>query len=82
MGHPNVRVTNFKGGRASLYISGTGTHTGLFMAITATAAAVAALVSTDMEGTLTSVAIPVGVTIYGTFTSITLASGAVIAYKG
>jgi hypothetical protein len=63
-----------------LYIADTDTHLGDWTSILATTAAVAALVSDNLTGTLTSVNIAAGVEIKGHFTSIKLASGTVIAY--
>ena len=64
------------------YITGTDPVTGSFYAITAIEATViAALISSNLEGTLTSVPVPAGCTIYGRFSSIDLASGKVIAYN-
>ena len=76
----NSHVTNNKGQSGGIYITDTAAHTGDFDAITAVAAAVAALVSSTITGTLSAVDIPAGVTIFGRFSSITLASGKVIAY--
>jgi hypothetical protein len=56
-------------------------HVGDWNEITALTAAVAALVSTEINGALGAVNIPAGVTIRGRVTSITLASGSVLAYR-
>lgn len=66
--------------QTGIYITDTATYTGNFTRILVLAAAVGALVSDNIQGTLTGVVMPVGVEIEGRFSSITLASGKVIAY--
>ena len=80
MGFKGSDVTNLKGEDGGLYITDTAAHTGDFDCIIAHEAAVAALVSSNIDGTLTAVVIPAGLAIFGRFSSITLASGKVMAY--
>lgn len=75
----SVRNADLEAG--GVYITDTDAHTGDFCAITVHAAAVAALVSSNITGTLTAVVLPVGLTMFGRFSSITLASGKITAYK-
>lgn len=75
------RVNNLKGERGGIYITDTAAHTGQFEAILVHEAAVAALVSSNITGTLSAVVLPAGMVMYGNFTSITLASGKVTAYN-
>jgi cation transporter-like permease len=80
MGH-NINTRNLKGEYGADYYADTSAHTGDWEAIQALEAAVAALVSTNVAGTLSAVPIPAGAIIFGRFTSITLSSGKVIAYR-
>lgn len=77
----NVRTTNLKGEKGGLYITDTAAHVGRFDAILVHEAAVAAVVSENITGTLSAVVLPAGMVWYGKFTSITLASGKVTAYN-
>lgn len=77
----NARVNNLKGEYGGLYITDTAAHTGSFEAILVHEAAVAALVSPNISGTISAVPLPAGMIYYGKFTSITLASGKVTAYN-
>lgn len=81
MGHPNIRATNLKGEQGGIYITDTAAHVGDFEAILVHEAAVAALVSSNITGTLSAVVLPAGMIMYGKFSSITLASGKVTAYN-
>jgi hypothetical protein len=77
-----VFIVNLKSEGGADYITDTAAHTGPYESITALAAAVVSVATSDnIGGTLTSIPIPAGVTIFGHFASITLASGTVIAYK-
>ena len=80
MSFPNSRVTNLKGDGGGIYITDTAAHVGVFDCILVHEAAVAALVSDNITGTLTAVVLPAGIAYFGRFTSITLASGKVTAY--
>lgn len=75
----NVRESRRLNG--SDYYSDTNAHAGLWKEIYACEDSVAALVSSDMSGTLSAVNLTAGTSIEGTFTSITLASGSVVAYR-
>ncbi len=75
-----TKIVNLKGEKGGIYITDTGAHTGLFDCILVHEAAVAALVSLNITGTLTAVVLPAGMAYFGKFTSITLASGKVTAY--
>lgn len=76
----NARITNMKGNKGGVYITDTAAHVGDFDMIFVHAAAVGALVSSNITGDLSAVALPVGTYYYGRFSSITLASGKVTAY--
>lgn len=80
-----VRVTNLKGDKGGVLVTGAGDITGRFDSIQALEASVVTLVSQNVltpagSGALASVPIPAGAIIFGKYTSITWVSGTYIAY--
>ena len=78
---PKAILVSDGGVNGADYIDDTAAHTGQWTEILGCAAAVGALVATNVGGTLSAVTIPVGAVLRGNFTSITLASGKVWATR-
>ena len=76
-----VSIVSTKPGVQSDVFADVAAHVGNWYEIVALTAAVAALVSDEINGNLAAVNIPAGTTLRGHVTSITLTSGSVIAYR-